>query len=263
VENAESNRTNVPSNFTVPADGEIFPQPEPDTPRVRTVSNTPDAEGHDEPVTPVPRRATGANELEANQDGAEPPTAGGAAADLRMEQRLLAHMQQVTAGTPLNNLTAAAGTAHGTSTPLLLRAEPNSHALVPFDSSSSETDSLPELLRHLFANTGIDAKTILDIAHNRFKALNLYRLLSTEGEQTVTQVEATPEPAQQLGGASATTTAEVTVHAALLTSMVNAMNTLTARLGLDTAPGPQGAQAQAQAPQGTAQSLVVVPLGNG
>jgi hypothetical protein len=228
VENAESNRANVHSNLTVPADGEIFPQPEPDIPRVRTVSNTPEAEGHDEPVTPVPRRATGANELEANQDGAETPTAGVTAADLiRMEQRLLAHMQQVT-GTPLNNLTAAAGTAHGTSTPLLPRAEPNSHALVPFDCSSSETDSLPEPLRHLFANTGIDAKTILDIAHNRFKALNLYRLLSTEREQTVTQVEATPEPAQQLGGASATTTAEVTVPAALLTSMVNAMNTLTA-----------------------------------
>jgi hypothetical protein len=171
-------RPRVPTRF---ADGEIFPQPEPDTPRIRTVSNTPEVEGHDEPATPVPQRTTGAND-----DGVETPTAGVTAADLiRMEQRLLAHMQQVTqAGTPLNNPTAAAGTAHGTSTPLLPCAEPNGQALVPLESSSSETDSLPEPLRNLFANTGVDAKTILDIAHNKFKALNLYRLLSTEREQS-------------------------------------------------------------------------------
>jgi hypothetical protein len=172
-------RPRVPTRF---ADGEIFPQPEPDTPRVRTVSNTPEVDGRDEPVTPVPQRTTEANEV--NDDGAETPTAGVTAADLiRMEQRLLAHMQQIT-GTPLNNPTAAAGTAHGTSTPLLPRAEPNGQPLVPLESSSSETDSLPEPLRHLFANTGVDAKTILDIAHNKFKALNLYRLLSTEREQS-------------------------------------------------------------------------------
>jgi hypothetical protein len=176
-------RPRVPTRF---ADGEIFPQPEPDgTPRVRTVSNTPEPDIHDEPMTPVPERVTGAHEAnEANHDGLETPTAGVTAADLiRMEQRLLAHMQQAT-GAQFNNLTTAAGTAHGTSTPLPPRAETNSHVLVPLESSSSETDSLPEPLRHLFANTGIDAKTILDIAHNRFKALNLYRLLSTEREQS-------------------------------------------------------------------------------
>jgi hypothetical protein len=176
-----STRPRAPTRF---ADGEIFPQPEPGTPRVRTVSNTPEADvTHEEPATP-----TGANDV--NQDGPETPTAGATAgvtaADLiRMEQRLLAQMHQVTGtGTPFNNFTAAAGTAHGTSTPLPPRAEPGNHALAPFDSFSSETDSLPEPLRHLFANTGIDAKTILDIAHNRFKALNLYRLLSTEREQS-------------------------------------------------------------------------------
>jgi hypothetical protein len=59
------------------------------------------------------------------------------------------------------------------------RYQPGAHPINPF-----EGDSLPQPLRNLFMATGVDSKTILEIAHNKFKAINLYKLLGAEREQS-------------------------------------------------------------------------------
>jgi hypothetical protein len=179
-------RTTRPKAPTRFADGEIFPQPEPDSPRIHTLPNTPEPEPepepelgvNDEPMTPVPTR-----NARANHDGvagSNPgPAANITAADLlQLEQRLLARLGQQ------NNLGAPTGSQLGTSTPFPPPPADISQVLAPINPESSEGESLPQPLRNLFVATGVDSKTILDIAHNRFKAINLYRLLGTEREQS-------------------------------------------------------------------------------
>jgi hypothetical protein len=49
--------------------------------------------------------------------------------------------------------------------------------------TDSEGVEVPASLREIFAGTGVDNRTILDFAQNLFKALNLFRLLSSQREQ--------------------------------------------------------------------------------
>jgi hypothetical protein len=135
----------------------------------------------DEPVTPAPTNVDNGHQDETGPNlNPNPPAIATAADLLQLEQRLLARLQQTP---PANISNVPAGSPailhnqQGTSTPL---------QAPPAGISTSEADSLslPQPLRDLFHNTGVDCKTILDIAHNRFKALNLYRLLSTEREQS-------------------------------------------------------------------------------
>jgi hypothetical protein len=73
----------------------IFPQPEPDTPRIRTLPNTQPEPGigdDDEPVTPVPTRKARTNHQGGDGSG---PAANITTADLlHLEHRLLARRPQ-------------------------------------------------------------------------------------------------------------------------------------------------------------------------
>jgi hypothetical protein len=177
-------RPRAPTRF---ADGEIFPQPEPDSPRIHTLPNTPEPEpepesglGDDDvPVTPAPTRKANTNHQGGDGPG---PAAHVTTADLeQLEQRLLARLQQ--AGTPPTNFGVPSGSQLGSSTPFPL-PPPADISQAPAPINPSEGDSLPQPLRNLFMATGVDSKTILEIAHNKFKAINLYRLLGAEREQS-------------------------------------------------------------------------------
>jgi hypothetical protein len=163
-----SQRMRAPVQF---ADGTIFPQPQ-----------TPGQGQDDEEDQPSPlerleqrleqQRAAGGAQLGHSTDHADQSitiTRG----DLdRIAEQMVARLQGVptaSQGVP----TASQGVAP---------AQPS--MFPPFQvQTDSEDVEVPASLREMFAGTGVDNRTILDIAQNRFKALNLFRLLSSEREQ--------------------------------------------------------------------------------
>jgi hypothetical protein len=185
-----SQRIRSPVQF---ADGTIFPQPQTpggqgqatdhldDDPEEE--ENQPGHDGEEDPgfVSPLERleqrleqqrAAGGAQRLGHGTDHADQSitiTRG----DLdRIAEQMVARLQ----GVP----TASQGVA--TASQGVAPAQPS--MFPPFQvKTDSEDVEVPASLREMFAGTGVDNRTILDIAQNRFKALNLFRLLSSEREQ--------------------------------------------------------------------------------
>jgi hypothetical protein len=187
-----SQRTRVPVQF---ADGTIFPQPQ--TPGQHQ-DDDPEDEGN-QPGQDEEEDSGFISPLERLEQRLEQQRAGGGAqlgadqsititrGDLdRIAEQMVARLQGVpTASQGVPTASQGIPTAsQGVPTAFQGVAPAQPSMFPPFQvQTDSEDVEVPASLREMFAGTGVDNRTILEIAQNRFKALNLFRLLSSEREQ--------------------------------------------------------------------------------
>jgi hypothetical protein len=174
-----SQRTRVPVQF---ADRTIFPQPQ--TPGQARATDHDDPEGEeDQPAADEEEDPGFISPLERLEQRLEPQRTGarlGHGTD-RADQSIT-----ITRGDLERIAEQTVARLQGVHT-ASQRVAPGQPSMFPPSQVHGQADSedveVPASLREMFAGTGVDHRTILDIAQSRFKALNLFRLLSSEREQ--------------------------------------------------------------------------------